>query len=207
MILEISLFSVFNILAAVIYAAIEEYRKSEEDDDSDGTTQQGPVPRNQLFSVNRIPSLSVADTINVYVIPVTHFRGEPSEDIIELGHSLVDSSRSVGVILIPESDSSSDDSSDESDEVVTEYGFIEEMNDNCRVIDQITESVESHSSNVHIGEGVRDNFMLWRRAANALQNRTGGLHRVATEVMELREIVTMSDSNIRSAENPDDNVV
>jgi len=64
MILEISLFSAFNIIAAVIYASIEEYKKIEEDD-ADESAQQRTAPRNQLFSVNRIPSLSVADTVNV----------------------------------------------------------------------------------------------------------------------------------------------
>jgi len=142
------------------------------------------------------------------VIPVTHFRGEPSENLVELGHSLTDS-RSVGVILIPESDSSSDDSSDESEGGITEYAFIEETNENNRIVDQRTESVESHSNNgnVHVGEGVRENFMLWRRAANVLQNRTGGLHRVVSEVMELRDIITMSDNNISGPENPDGNVM
>jgi len=68
MILEISLFSVFNILAAVIYAVIQEYKTCEENDDGETAQHALTVPRNQIFSVNQIPALSVADAVNVYVI-------------------------------------------------------------------------------------------------------------------------------------------
>jgi len=204
MILEISLFSVFNILAAVIYAAIREYKTIADNYDGETSQHVQTAPSNQLFSVNQIPALSVADAVNVYVIPVTHFRGEPSEEIAE---SLVDS-RSVGIILVPESDSSSTDSSDEDDGEVTQYAYIENIDDNSGGNIDRTESDTGQSNNdtAHVGE--RENFILWRRAANALPNRTRGLRSVVNEVMELREIISVPAENMtRNSETPDGNIM
>jgi len=49
---------------------------------------------------------------------------------------------------------------------------------------------------------------LWRRAANALPNRSGGLQRVVNEVMELREIISVPAENlIRNSETPDGDIM
>jgi len=197
MILEISLFSAFNIIAAVIYTFIVEYKNSEENND-DGPTQQNTVPRNQLFSTLRVPASSITDAVNVYVIPVTHFRGANIEGTGELNHSPVDP-QFVGLIVIPESDNSSTDSSD--DDAIQ---FVEIIDDDNHASNQntIQESVAGHSNVDNLRVSGRETFMLWRRAANILQTRTGGLHRVATELMELTE-VSASDNSSRDHVGPE----